>query len=154
MRVSFYLFNPEGGLGVGSYVQGPIHKGQWIHVVGVADSSRTFFYKDGQYIRCDTYRGPAQGPCEIHYQAQRAGFEPSVPPQGRRICGPGHTGPMQSVAEKLGCLLAQTASACVQRWPSCGRKAASSHSVTNSSSRSRTRTHTAVESFQVIPSHE
>jgi Concanavalin A-like lectin/glucanases superfamily len=68
-RISFYLFNPQGGLGVGSYVQVPIHKGTWIHVVGVADSSRTFFYKDGQYVRCDTYRGAAQGPCEIHYQA-------------------------------------------------------------------------------------
>jgi Concanavalin A-like lectin/glucanases superfamily len=68
-RISFYLFNPQGGLGVGSYVQVPVHKGQWILVVGVADSSRTYFYNDGQYVRCDTYRGPAQGPCEIHYQA-------------------------------------------------------------------------------------
>jgi hypothetical protein len=67
-RISFYLFNPQGGLGVGSYVQVPIHKGKWIHIVGVADSSRTYLYKDGQYIRCDTYRGPAQGPCEIHYR--------------------------------------------------------------------------------------
>jgi hypothetical protein len=68
-RISFYLFNPEGGLGVGSYVQVPIHKGRWIHIVGVADSSRTYLYKDGEYIRCDTYRGAAKGPCEIHYQA-------------------------------------------------------------------------------------
>jgi len=68
-RISFYLFNPQGGLGVGSYVQVPIHKGRWVHIVGVADSSRTCLYKDGQYIRCDTYRGPSQGPCEIHYQA-------------------------------------------------------------------------------------
>ena len=42
-RISFYLFNPQGGLGVGSYVQVPITRGTWIHVVGVADSSRTFF---------------------------------------------------------------------------------------------------------------
>jgi hypothetical protein len=68
-RISFYLFNPPGGLGVGSYVQVPIHKGRWIHIVSVADSSRTCLYKDGQYIRCDTYRGSAQGSCEIHYQA-------------------------------------------------------------------------------------
>ena len=39
-----------------------------MQIVGVADSSRTYFYKDGQFIRCDTYRGPAQGSCEIHYQ--------------------------------------------------------------------------------------
>lgn len=38
-------------------------------MVGVADGSRTFFYKDGQYVRCDTYRGPAIEQCEIHYQA-------------------------------------------------------------------------------------
>ena len=68
-RISFYLFNPAGGLGVGSYVQVPIHRGKWMQIVGVADSSRTYFYKDGQFIRCDTYRGPAQGSCEIHYQA-------------------------------------------------------------------------------------
>ena len=68
-RISFYLFNPQGGLGVGSYVQVPIYKRKWIHIVGAADSSRTYLYKDGQYIRCDTYRGPAQGPCEIHYRA-------------------------------------------------------------------------------------
>jgi hypothetical protein len=67
-RISFYLFNPQGGLGVGSYVQVPVHKGKWIHLVGVADSTRTYFYKDGQYIRCDAYSGPQQGPCEIHFQ--------------------------------------------------------------------------------------
>jgi hypothetical protein len=68
-RISFYLFNARGGLGVGSYVQAPIRKGRWIHIVGVADNSRTSLYRDGQYVRCDTYRGPAQGQCEIHYQA-------------------------------------------------------------------------------------
>ena len=50
-------------------MQVPVRKGQWIYVVGIADSTRTYFYKDGQYIRCDTYRGPAQGSCEIHFQA-------------------------------------------------------------------------------------
>jgi hypothetical protein len=67
-RISFYLFNSLGGLGVGSYVQVPIHKRKWMHLVGIADTSRTYVYKDGLYIRCDTYRGPARGPCEIHYQ--------------------------------------------------------------------------------------
>jgi hypothetical protein len=68
-RISFYVFNPAGGLGVGSFVQTPIETGQWIHIVSVVDTARTHIYKDGQYIRCDTYRGPAQGHCEIHYQA-------------------------------------------------------------------------------------
>ena len=57
-RVSFYLFNPAGGLGVGSYVQVPIHRGKWMQIVGVADSSRTYFYKDGQFIRAIHTAGP------------------------------------------------------------------------------------------------
>lgn len=68
-RISFYLFNPQGGLGVGSFAQVPLHAGRWTHVVGVADGSRTYFYQDGEYVRCDTYNGPAQGNCEIHYEA-------------------------------------------------------------------------------------
>ena len=67
-RISFYLFSPQGGLGVGSYLQAPVTRRQWIHLVGIADTARTYLYKDGQYIRCDTYRGPAQDGCEIHYQ--------------------------------------------------------------------------------------
>ena len=67
-RISFYLFNPEGGLGVGSFVQVPVHKGQWIQVTSVADATRTYFYRDGKFVRCDTYRGPQQGSCEIHFQ--------------------------------------------------------------------------------------
>jgi len=65
-RISFYLFNPEGLLGVGSYFQDPVTKGQWIHVVGVAGSDQMYIYKDGAYRRCDTYRGPAAGGCPIH----------------------------------------------------------------------------------------
>jgi hypothetical protein len=67
-RISFYVFNPQGGLGVGSYVQVKIAKGRWMHVVGMADDKCTYFYAGGQYIRCSTYRGPAQGRCEIQTQ--------------------------------------------------------------------------------------
>ena len=67
-RISFYLFNPPGGLASAVSCQVPILTGQWIHLVGVADSTRTYFYKDGKYFRCDTYTGPQQGPCEIHFQ--------------------------------------------------------------------------------------
>jgi len=80
-RISFYLFNPQGGLGVGSFVQVPVHKGKWIHVVGVADSTRTYFYRDGQYIRCDTYNGPQQGPCEIHFQDPDKAVQLVINPQ-------------------------------------------------------------------------
>jgi len=67
-RISFYVFNPDGGLGVGSYFQDTLHKGSWIFVVGVADGTRTYMYRDGRYRRCDTYRGASAGPCPIHYQ--------------------------------------------------------------------------------------
>jgi hypothetical protein len=34
-RISFYVFNPQGGLGVGSYVQVKVAKAHWMHVVGL-----------------------------------------------------------------------------------------------------------------------
>jgi hypothetical protein len=67
-RISFYVFNPEGGEGVGSYFQDTLQQGSWIFVVGVADSTRTYMYRDGTYRRCDTYRGASAGQCPIHYQ--------------------------------------------------------------------------------------
>lgn len=67
-RISFYAFNPDGGLGVGSYFQDALDTGTWIFVAGVADSTRTYMHRDGRYRRCDTYRGPAAGPCPIHFQ--------------------------------------------------------------------------------------
>lgn len=67
-RISVYAFNPDGGLGVGSYFQDTLQEGSWIFVVGVADSTRTYIYRDGLYRRCDTYRGPSAGPCPIHFQ--------------------------------------------------------------------------------------
>jgi hypothetical protein len=67
-RISFYVFNPEGGLGVGSFFQDTLQEGSWIFVVGIADSTRTLMYRDGQYRRCDTYRGPEAGHCPIHFQ--------------------------------------------------------------------------------------
>jgi len=57
-RVSFYVFNPDGRLGVGSYFQDALQEGNWMFVVGVADTTRTYIYRDGRYRRCDTYRGP------------------------------------------------------------------------------------------------
>jgi hypothetical protein len=65
-RISFYVFNPEGRLGVGTYFQEAVTEGEWIHVVGVAGLSQVYIYKDGAYRRCDTYRGPAAGGCPSH----------------------------------------------------------------------------------------
>ena len=41
-------------------------KGNWMFVVGVADTTRTYIYRDGRYRRCDTYRGPPDN-CPIHF---------------------------------------------------------------------------------------
>jgi concanavalin A-like lectin/glucanase superfamily protein len=66
-RISFYLFNINGGLGVGSYFQEPIIVGEWIHIVGVADSQRTYIYKNGAFKKCDQYQGSGDGTCGVHY---------------------------------------------------------------------------------------
>jgi hypothetical protein len=65
-RISFYVFNREGGEGVGSYFQDAIVAGEWINVVGVADNLHTYIYKNGELRRCDQYRGVAGGPCVGH----------------------------------------------------------------------------------------
>jgi len=80
-RISFYVFNPEGGLGVGSYFQDPIVQGGWIHVVGIAGSAQTYIYKDGALRRCDTYRGPAAGGCPAHTLPD-SGDQLVINPQG------------------------------------------------------------------------
>ena len=67
-RVSFYVLNPRGGLGIGSYFQDPIKPGEWIHVVGVADRERTYIYKNGVLRKCDQYRGSGDGTCHRYSQ--------------------------------------------------------------------------------------
>jgi len=59
-RISFYVFNPDGHLGVGSYYQdpnNPIQVGVWIHVVGSADSEKTYIFINGALIDSDVYQG-------------------------------------------------------------------------------------------------
>ena len=59
-RISFYVFNPDGQLGVGSYYQdpnNPIQAGVWIHVLGAADSENTYLYFNGQLAHSNPYQG-------------------------------------------------------------------------------------------------
>jgi Concanavalin A-like lectin/glucanases superfamily len=56
-RISFYVFNLEGGKGVGSYFQEPVQVGEWIHVVGIADGQNTSIYKNGVFKQSQTYTG-------------------------------------------------------------------------------------------------
>ena len=64
-RTSFYVFNPQGGLGVGSHVQPatPVPVGEWRLIVAMADRTKTHLYCNGEYVDCDTYRGPATCGC-------------------------------------------------------------------------------------------
>ncbi|MBZ5560920.1 MAG: LamG domain-containing protein [Acidobacteriia bacterium] len=62
-RISFYVFNPEGGEGIGSYYQdpnNPVQAGVWLHAVGAADTERTYIYINGAPIDTDVYAGQIQ----------------------------------------------------------------------------------------------
>jgi len=65
-RISFYVFNPAGGEGIGSYFQEPVIAGEWLHVVGTADGERTAIYKNGVFKDCDRYTGNDPGPCHTY----------------------------------------------------------------------------------------
>ena len=66
-RTSFYVFNPEGGFGVGSFVQPdpPVDLGVWRLIVAMVDRTRTYLYCNGEYVECDTYRGPKTCDCPV-----------------------------------------------------------------------------------------
>jgi hypothetical protein len=66
-RISFYVFDPNGGLGVGSHFQDKIVKGQWIHIVGAMDDSRISIYRDGVFRECFNYRGHSDGVCHVQH---------------------------------------------------------------------------------------
>ena len=65
-RISFYLFNVDGGLGEGSYFQQPVRPGAWIQVTAVAGPGTTAIYRNGEYMRCDEYNEPTAGGCQAH----------------------------------------------------------------------------------------
>jgi hypothetical protein len=65
-RISFYLFNAEGGLGQGSYAEEPVKAGEWIQITASANGSETAIYRNGEYVRCDEYDGPAGHGCHAH----------------------------------------------------------------------------------------
>lgn len=68
-RISFYVFNIGGGTGVGSYVQETVVAGQWIHIVGKIDSSKTYIYKNGVLKDSDVYTAsitPADGTAPLY----------------------------------------------------------------------------------------
>jgi len=54
-RLSFYVFNKTGGIGVGSYFQDTLTVGGWIHIIGAIDSTKTYLYKNGVLRDSDVY---------------------------------------------------------------------------------------------------
>lgn len=93
-RTSFYVFNPQGGLGVGSYVETPVPIGTWRLIVGMADRTRTYLYRDGEYRPCSTYRGPATGTCPIMHDPDN-GYQVVINP----LRGPA---PLRIGAQEIG----------------------------------------------------
>ncbi len=67
-RISFYVFNPPGHRGTGSYVQEPVSVDppEWIHIVGVADSGCTHIFRNGVFKDCDIYRASQAANCVGH----------------------------------------------------------------------------------------
>jgi Concanavalin A-like lectin/glucanases superfamily len=55
-RISFYLFDPGGGQGIGSNFQDPIEPGEHIHVVATVDDRQTSIYRDGVKRDSDVYK--------------------------------------------------------------------------------------------------
>jgi len=70
-RISFYVFNSDGGLGVGSYFQKPVKAKEWIQVTGVVDGHRTYIYRNGAFERCDEFQGSPDGVCQAHPEVIR-----------------------------------------------------------------------------------
>jgi hypothetical protein len=56
-RISFYVFNPQPGKGIGSYFQEPIHAGEWVHVTGIADGQNISIYRNGMFKKSQAYAG-------------------------------------------------------------------------------------------------
>lgn len=69
-RISFYVFNASGGLGIGSYFQDTLEAGIWIFVVGTIDTDNISIYRDGVLRLTRSYRSgitpqPGSAPLRI-----------------------------------------------------------------------------------------
>lgn len=56
-RISFYVFNENAGIGVGSFFQDTVNPHEWIHVVGKLDATKTYIYKNGSPRDNDIWSG-------------------------------------------------------------------------------------------------
>jgi concanavalin A-like lectin/glucanase superfamily protein len=86
-RISFYVFNADGGRGCGSYFQDPIVAGSWMHVVGVADPAahETTIYKNGVWRHSDSYApkitpAPADAPLRLGTKDEKSFLKGAIGP--------------------------------------------------------------------------
>ena len=56
-RISFYVFNAQGGQGIGSHFQDLLEPGECIHVVATVDHQKTSIYRNGIKRDSDIYAG-------------------------------------------------------------------------------------------------
>ena len=56
-RISFYVFNPQGGLGAGAYFQEPLIAGNWIQVAAVVENGHVRIYRNGEPQNQQEYIG-------------------------------------------------------------------------------------------------
>jgi hypothetical protein len=79
-RISFYVFNPEGRLGVGSYFEDPddpVVAGQWMHFTGVAANGAIAIYKNGiDTGHCFQYQGDGACPQQFDAAGNRIVIDP------------------------------------------------------------------------------
>jgi hypothetical protein len=54
-RISFYIFNLNGGLGAGHYTQEPVAVNEWVYITGKIDGNYIYIYKNGEYINKSNY---------------------------------------------------------------------------------------------------
>jgi hypothetical protein len=85
-RISFYVFNSDGHIGVGSYYQddsNPIQANVWYHIVGAADSVNTYLFFNGQLAKTTSYAGqitpqPGLAPVRIGTRDFNSYFEGDI----------------------------------------------------------------------------
>jgi hypothetical protein len=85
-RISFYVFNSDGHLGIGSYYQddsNPIQANVWYHIVGAADSENTYLFFNGQLAKTTSYAGqitpqPGSAPVRIGTREFNSFFEGDI----------------------------------------------------------------------------
>jgi hypothetical protein len=54
-RIAWYLWSLAGGSGIGSYTQSPIAINEWVYIVGKADRTYTYAYRNGEFADRDQY---------------------------------------------------------------------------------------------------